>query len=378
MDINKNKKDVIIIGAGPAGSTAALKLAREGYHVVMVDKDESPGLRNSCAGGMPYTLSEKLHLDPQIIQKEIYGCKLHYCSRIRRFKVGAPSFVTVYRREFDNYLAQRAVQAGAQLELKKKAIDVKKEKDGYRVYIKNMKDNNVSSWSSPLVIFADGVNTLAQKTFGIGFNKTPDTTCLALAYELEDKQNERHDFEIFCQPERIPWGNYWVFPKKDRISVGVGCLCSKITINLRKCLDNFIDEHPELKKKKKVRFSAGLIPITLAEEISQDGCMVIGDAAGMVNPLTGGGLVYAIKSGELAASASLQYFQSKKAYDEVGRVYNRKFILTKHFWWLKGLRAIEWSCVAVSNKIGKSLYPPMAQFYCHSFAILPIRFIKSI
>ena len=64
-----DKWDVIIIGAGPAGSTAADLIAKAGFDVLMIEKDKEPGLHNSCAGGMPYTLAQKLRINNKIIEK---------------------------------------------------------------------------------------------------------------------------------------------------------------------------------------------------------------------------------------------------------------------------------------------------------------------
>lgn len=378
MEFKKDKWDVVIIGAGPAGSTAARIIAEAGFDCLMVEKDKEPGLHNSCAGGMPYALAQKLKISSQIIEKEIYGCALHLNSGTTIWHRKRPQFITVYRRVFDKLLAERAVNGGAELILLTKVYDVKKEKESFNIYIINKVTKKTSRLSSKLVIFADGVNTLAQRSFGIGFEKRSNNLCLGLTYEMEAKENSLNKFEVYFDSQTIPWGWYWIFPKRDRLSVGVGCLQSKIKKNLKACLDEFIENHPLLKNKKKLRHTAGLIPLSLAKRMASDSCMVIGDAAGMVNPLTGGGLVYAIKSGELAGLACIEALKKRRYEAKVLSRYPKKFQRTKHFWWLKVLSLVNGIFIALSDMVGKSLYPALMKLYFHFFILLPQRFLKNI
>ncbi|MBU1853385.1 MAG: NAD(P)/FAD-dependent oxidoreductase [Candidatus Omnitrophica bacterium] len=378
MTLKKNEWDVIVIGAGPAGSTASRIIAEAGIDVLMIEKDKEPGLHNPCAGGMPYALAQKLGLDSRIIEKEIYGCVLHFNSYEKRLYRRYPLFVTVYRKVFDRFLADQAVTAGASLFLSTRVYDVKMRHTAIEVFIEDLTTERKIQVNSKLVVFADGVNTLAMRTFGVGFKKRPDNTCLALTYELDCQNNFSDMVEIFFNSYDIPWGYYWIFPKKDRLNVGVGCTCSKVKRNLKVCLEEFIKNHHLLRHRKKMRFTAGLIPISLARRTSCDSCFIVGDAAGMVNPLTGGGLVYAVKSGELAASTCIETLKQGKDRVRVFSQYTTKLRMTRHYWCLKVLDFVNRTCMNLSGMVNRSLYFMLMKLYFFFFSVMPRRLTRNI
>lgn len=377
MKIKKDRWDVVIIGAGPAGSSAARLIAEEGFDCLIIEKDKEPGLHNSCAGGIPYALAQKLKIDSHVIEKEIHGCVLHFNSGPKKWRKKHPLFTTVDRRVFDKYLAERAVKAGAELSLLTKVYDVKKGNDGLKVYTNNLKTGKKSCLSGKLVIFADGVNTLARRTFGFGFDKKLNHFAAALAYEMEAEENAFDEFELYFDSRTIPWGYYWIFPKKNTLNVGVDCLSSKIEDKLKACLDEFIGNHPLLKDKKKVRFTAGLIPVSLSRRLYSDSCLVVGDAGGMADPLTFGGIVYGIKGGELAGLACIEALKKGKYEAKSLAQYQRDYKRTKHYWWLKFLSLVSAISISLSNMAGRSLFPTLIKLYSYFYFHLPYRFTKN-
>jgi len=374
----KTNWDVIVIGAGPAGSTAAGLIAEAGFEVLLVEKDNEPGKGNSCAGGMALALAEKLKLDDKVIEKMISGCTLYFNTSTSGWRVKSPRFVTVYRRVFDKFLAEQAVDGGVTLLTSTRVVKVDRRNNKITVGIKNLTAGSQEKLVAKLVVFADGINTLAQKTFGIGFKTRPGNTFLGLTYELEAGTNTRDEFEAYFDRQTVPWGCYWIFPKKDRINVGVACIRSQIRKNLRQCLDDFIESHRGLKERKKLRFTAGLIPLSMARTIVSDNCLVIGDAAGMVNPLTGGGLVFAVKSGRLAAKTCVIALKKGKYTRTTLFRYPVSFWCTRHFCWLKILHIINKTVFVLSGLSGKCFYPTVIKWYAFFFKLLPPRFIKNI
>lgn len=371
--------DVVVIGAGPAGSMAAQHIARAGFAVLLVEKDMYAGYSNSCAGGMAFVLANRLKIPSHVVEKEIYGYTLHFNSEVtNRWSTNRPIFITVYRRVFDRFLAQQAVNYGATLLTYTRVVEVNRINNRMLVSMKNLRDGKRKEVVSKLVVFADGVNTLARKIFNIGFAPCPDNTFLALAYELEAPANSINKFEFYFAPQSVPWGCYWVFPKKERLNVGVACLRSKIKRNLRRSLDHFIEDAPLLNNKRKLRFTAGLIPLDMAKNIIDDNCLVVGDAAGMVNPLTGGGLVFAVKSGELAARTCILALEKKEYTLAALSNYPKNLWLTRHFWWLKVLGITNKIFFRLSHLSGRSFYPGLLKGYAFFFRSLPLRWIRNI
>jgi flavin-dependent dehydrogenase len=225
--------DITVIGAGPGGSSAANIIAKAGYNVLLVEKDEYPGKSNVCGGGMSEQLADKLKLPDEIVEKRI-PYEVHY------FPWGVyenrQRHATVLRSKFDRYLAEKAVENGSKLGTSTKAVNIKREDGKVVVYTSN---KNISHISSDIVIFADGVNTLA-KQFGVGFKRNRNNTALGLVYEIEWKKNPVDRYEIFYGKNISKWGYGWIFPKKDLLNVGVGCQISKIRGNIRDMMNYFM------------------------------------------------------------------------------------------------------------------------------------------
>lgn len=308
----KKRVNAVIIGAGPSGSSAAAEMAKRGLDVLMVEKDEFPGKSNICAGGIPKTLIKDIGLDPTVVEKEIFGSVFFFPWTVIDNRRAMADNISVRRRIFDNYLAQRAVRAGAKLSCLTLATGVTTEIGKVRAYLRKMNTGESTNVIADLVIFADGPSSLAHKLFGLGFSRTPDKTALGAIYELEWKNNPLECFEHYFYRKVSPWGYGWIFPKKHVANVGVFCLLSKLRKNIRRHLDYLVYEHPiaskKLAGKKILRFGTALIPLAPARKIVGNRMMVVGDAAGMVDPLWGGGIGYAIRSGRSAGHVAVKAF----------------------------------------------------------------------
>jgi len=307
--------DVVIIGAGPAGSTAARDISIKGYNVFLIEKDAYPGERNVCAGGMDRDLVKNLNLTSQIIEKYI-SKSIYY------FPWGTyaqnTQYVSVQRKVFDRFLAEKAVKQGAKLLVSTFASDVTRSRDGIVINLKNRVTKDNYTVKAKLAIFADGPNTLVSKKFKrVGFGRN-ERKAFAAIYEVEWKNNPFEYFEFFFETKVSPWGYGWIFPKRDLLNVGVMCLMP-MQSSIRNYLDFLVDEHPIASKKltgrPKVRFAAGIIPLQHADKIYEDRILVIGDAAGMVDPIWGAGIGHAIRASKLAAKVAVKALE-KNIFDK--------------------------------------------------------------
>lgn len=297
--------DVVIVGAGPAGSSTAKIIAEKGYDVILAEKDEFPGKTNICAGGMPAYLIKELGLSAQIIEKNIKREKHYFPWGVR---TGDLDQVTVMRSVFDNSLAQRAVEEGARLITDTLIKDVVVKKDGIIASSSN------STIKSKLLVFADGPNTLAYRKFGIGFKPDPDNTSVSVACEVQWEDNPFDQYEYYYGEDIMPWGFAWIFPKKNSLNVGVGGLKSKLDTNIINSLNYLFDGNPltseKLKGRKILSMGSALIPAAPAKTIFSERILVAGDAAGMVDPITGGGIPFAIDGGRLAGEVCVKALEA--------------------------------------------------------------------
>ena len=299
--------DVIIIGAGPAGSVAAKEIATKGYTVLLIEKDSYPGKTKVCAGNMHQMYAKRLNLSNEVIEKKINKEIYHYPLGSYANSV---SRINVLRSVFDNVLAQKAVEEGANLSTSSLAYDVSCNKDGVLINIKNIKTGETYDVKGKLALFSDGVNTLVSKKIkGVGFEIMKKKAISAM-YDLEWKNNHFIYNEFFFDKSIIDQGYIWIFPKKNLINVGIYCKKPSRKYRIKNYLDYIMKNHPLFSKKlysrKKIRFAAWSIPLEHARRIYNDRLLVVGDAAGMVDPLWGAGIRYAIESGILASKISVK------------------------------------------------------------------------
>jgi digeranylgeranylglycerophospholipid reductase len=335
------KLDVLVIGAGPAGSTVAKEMAKNGFNTILIEKDTFPGENKICAGCTGYAKSSILRVPERIVEKNIRG-SIKYFSWGLNYRT-LYSCINVYRRIFDNYLANEAVTNGARLLTSTYVYDVSREKKLIKVYLKNLKTLEKSQVFTRCVVFSDGPNSLAAKKFGIGFRGRPDNTGLGAIYEIKWDNNPLEYNEFYFDRKVSPWGYGWIFPKKNTVNVGVFCLLSKLKRNIRDSLNYFVKKHPIASKKlsdrKVVRFGAKLIPLEHAKKISSEQILVVGDAAGMVDPIWGAGIPSAIYAAKIAGKVLIKALEnddlsktSLSRYDEMWKKSKQYRALPKSFW----------------------------------------------
>jgi len=337
------KLDVLTIGAGPAGSTVAREMAKNGFNTLLIEKDTFPGENKICAGCTGYAKSSILKVPEQIVEKNIHGSITYFSWAERTRAINVYPCINVYRRIFDNYLANEAVINGARLLTSTYVYDVSRERRLIKVYLKNLKTLEKFQLFARCVVFSDGPNSLAAKKFGIGFKGRPDNTGLGAIYEMRWDNNPLEYNEFYFDRKVSPWGYGWIFPKKNTVNVGVFCLLSKLKRNIRDSLNYLVKNHPiaskKLSDKKVLRFGAKLIPLEHAEKISSERILVVGDAAGMVDPIWGAGIPSAIYAAEIAGKVLVKALEnddlsktSLSRYDEMWKESARYKALQKSFW----------------------------------------------
>lgn len=306
--------DVVVIGAGPAGSMAAMKTASKGYNIFLVEKDASPGESSVCAGGLAGISAKALNLAENVVEKNITKWVCHF--PWQTYILNSPA-ISFQRTAFNRSLAENAEKSGAKLLTSTLAGNISRSTDKIIIHLKNRTTGKNCKINAKLAIFADGPNTLASRLFeDLGFKATPDNTAHAAIYELGWEHNPLDCFEFFYDAKVAPWGYGWIFPKKNLLNVGVACQMSKMQHNIRTYLDFLVEKHPiasaRLRGRAKLRFAADITPLQHANKICGDRVLVVGDAAGMVDPIWGAGIEYALRAGTLAASAAVRALEENE------------------------------------------------------------------
>lgn len=326
--------DVVVIGAGPAGSTAAYEIAKKGFQVLLLERDRSPGWFNSCGGGIGFFMQELFGYPDHIAGRRISKVRLRLHNRTKLFDAGKPIYTSMQRPKFDKWLAERAVCAGATLKLLHKAQD-------YDPYYKRLRClNRVTGetlyFQGSLFIFADGPRTLAWRSCRVGL---PADAPLHFGVVTElTLPNAPHDaYEFIFDEIKLPHGYFWVFPGEHALNVGVGGPSRQIRGIAGQMLKDFIDSREDLRDLKSERTTSGFIPTYLSGKLHGDGVMAVGDAGGFVNPLTGGGIFLGMKSAQVAAHTAVEALHADRLDGQFLARYTRRIKLSKIYPTVKGL-----------------------------------------
>jgi len=336
--------DVAVIGAGPMGSFAAERMARAGLRVILFEKDAVPGASGVCAGAINAEVARFIGLPAEAVERTLHSLQVRTPKRTRAWTFPQPAYVTVDRRRLDRLLADRAVAAGAELRTGSRVIRVNPEHQSLAC------DPDEEEVHARVFVFADGPNSLARERRG-------GLRYAAVQYELDAPANDLPALEFFVDARRIPFGYAWAFPKRDAVTVGLGRLTAVRGLSLWNLLDQFVRETPELRGRRILRRQGGTIPAGAAPVLQRDNWLAIGDAAGMVNPLTGGGYVCGFKSAVLAAETCIEAFRNGSFDERALAAYPRRLRATKQYAVVRlghlALRAM----LATHRATGRSLYP---------------------
>ena len=302
----KQSHDVIVVGAGPSGATLAYELARRGIGVLLLEKEKLPRYK-CCAGSVTSKAAKLLDFDiSEVAEDIIYEVSF-------TFNLGSPYLgqhsqpliYAVMRDVFDYFLVQRAQQLGAVLTDGQKIAQI--QVSGDRVQISTA-DN---TFRSRLVVGADGAYSVVARELGVGRSieyATGIESEIVVSEEELAEWKSRAQIDLGC----IPGGYAWVFPKRSHLSIGVGCLASKAR-HLNHHHQKFLNSL-SIGNYTIARSGSHLIPTcTKGRFVWQDKALLLGDAAGLADPLTGEGIYNAILSAQLAAPV----IENSLAHDKV-------------------------------------------------------------
>jgi geranylgeranyl reductase family protein len=292
--------DAIVIGAGPAGSTTAYRLARAGARVCLIDRATFPRDK-PCGGGLTLRAVRELPFSVEpVVEETVDALELGFRYR-RRWsrRASRPLILMTQRRRLDAFLADRAAEAGAHFRQRAKvtAVDPQGEvtAGGERL-------------RGDVVIGADGANGVSTRTLGAVEHGVALEGNLAYEHVSRDRFRGRAVVEIGV----VPGGYAWVFPKGDHVNVGVG---------------GWESEGPHLRQRLSEACAAyGLDPGALTDvrghRLPMRGAArmpvrgrlaLVGDAAALVDPLSGDGMYEAFVSGRLASEAALDLLAGRSS-----------------------------------------------------------------
>ncbi|HVS54456.1 MAG TPA: geranylgeranyl reductase family protein [Opitutaceae bacterium] len=291
--------DVAVVGAGPAGASAALALGGCGLRVGLIEKANPPRYK-TCGGGVLRRAIALLPIDVgAAIERECHTAELvHHAPNLRFLcERERPVVSMVMRDRFDHLIATAAIDAGARLFAKRTVLDVQPGERDVRLA------TSAGEFRARFVIAADGVNSIVARKTG-----RPELRGVVPAFECEVTlapeamapfmRTARFDFGL------VPAGYGWVFPKRAHLSIGVGTTrrgAANLPAQYRRYLDALGIGAPLREERH-----GYMIPCRpRAELFGARRVLFAGDAAGLADPVTAEGITAGILSGQLAARAIL-------------------------------------------------------------------------
>lgn len=334
----QSEYDVIVVGAGPAGSIAARYAAEQGVSVLMLEKDRDVGYPVRCGEAI-----SKIRLGEFITPDDKW-----IAAKISKFSFNSPDGKEVIiefgeagyvleRRIFDYELARTAAEAGAEILTRAYVNGLIFDRDGKVNGVKYECNGEQKEIKSKIVIAADGVESRVGRWAGLKTHidfRDMESAVQITAANIPLDQNTLY---FYFGKDVAPNGYFWIFPKgnnKANIGLGVSGLIGKKK-SAQSFLDDFMAKHyPNAPVLTKI---AGGVPCSITlDKISAPGIMLVGDAARQVNPLSGGGIASGMTGGSIAGRIASEAIKLNKLdhilsydkvwYERVGKrheIYNR-------------------------------------------------------
>lgn len=287
--------DVIVVGAGPAGATAAYELARQALNVLILEKEKFPRYK-PCGGGLSLKIDKILKLDiKDTIEATVRGAYFTYKQKEGFFLLSdRPVASMVMRDRFDSLLLSEAIKAGTSFIEGSQVKGVSQGKSGYEVFTED------KVFNCRYVIGADGANGVVRRFI---HPQSKKTIAASIEAEISVEQDliDNHSQYVHIDFGAIPYGYAWIFPKKGRLSTGLAGF-KGVVKEPKRYLHKFIEGHNIISRIKGYRYRGHPIPIFRnPQNLTKGGVILVGDAGNLVDPFFGEGIYYAMRSAQIAS-----------------------------------------------------------------------------
>jgi len=288
------KYDAIIVGAGPAGGMAAEVISGKNLLILLIEKKKEIGVPIQCGEAITEFCLKDMGLkeDAKWVKQRVKGVKILLPEN--KYFYSRENGLAIDRSIFDKWLVEKSVRKGAEILLETKVNRVERRKDKWVVKTKD------EEYAGKILIVADGaLSKIARQLHMLKKGEY----LLGYQYKFDGKYVKYPEKEWFVMYWYTSFrGGYgWVFPRGDEYNIGV--VSKYANVRMLKNFCKRIGISPERKKE----INAGLIPFDFKFETrAREGAMIVGDAGGMANPVTGGGIHAALASGKMAGELAVE------------------------------------------------------------------------
>jgi len=323
--------DVLVIGAGPGGSTAARYAAENGARTLLIEKRTEIGTPVRCGEGVSKTWLEEIGLRPskEFVAHEVEGARVvapdGSSLLVDATRAGNEVGYVLERDLFDRHLAKLAAKAGADIRVHCAATGLLHD-NGQVTGARCIHMGTELEVRARVVIGADGFESQVGRWAGLKTHLRTRDIVACLQYTLVGIDGDPR-YSEFHLGSCAPGGYAWVFWKGPGIAnVGLGVNLSKVKdkAEAKAYLDRFVSSRPGLAKGRVLEEVAGAVSVSLPlEKTVAPGVMLVGDAARLIDPVTGGGILNAGLSGRLAGQNAAAAVKAGDASEEALGAYER-------------------------------------------------------
>jgi digeranylgeranylglycerophospholipid reductase len=316
--------DAIVIGAGPAGTACAKKLAENGFSVKVYDKRAEIGSPKRCGEGLSEASQQFVGKIPdRCIAQKIKGARLYAPNGRHLDAILTEGGFVLERKVFDKWLAEEAIKAGAHVQANTFVSGLLKDNDYYSGVKAEFMGNEFTEKARVVVCATGAESPIRNQALGVFSKVNLVDTCVQ--YEMANVDVDFDMIHIYLSSVLAPRGYVWVFPKGEhRANVGLGIIPQDKKPGVY--LDEFLKLHPEISKGSIIEVNGGCVPVGgMVKDMVCNGFVLCGEAANHVNPIHGGGIKEAVISGIMAADVISECLKkndvSKKALSKYNDVW---------------------------------------------------------
>ncbi len=318
--------DAIVIGAGPAGTACAKKLAEEGLSVKVYDKRTEIGSPKRCGEGLSEASQQFVGKIPErCIAQRIKGARLYAPDGRYLDAILTEGGFVLERKVFDKWLAEEAIKAGASVQANTFISGLLKNDKGYYSGVKGEFMGNDFEEKAKIIVCATGAESpIRNQALGVFSKITLVDSCIQ--YEMTNVDMVPDLIHIYLSGVLAPRGYVWVFPKGEhRANVGLGIIPQEKKPGV--FMKEFFREHPEISKGSILEVNAGCVPVGgMVKDMVANGFVLCGEGANHVNPIHGGGIKEAVISGQMAADVIAECLKKDDVSKKALSKYNNN-------WW---------------------------------------------
>ncbi len=305
----REEYDAVVVGAGPGGSTTARFAALNGARTLLLEKRQDIGSPVRCGEGLSKAHLDEagIKIDRRWLTNEVEGAHIispsgHRLTISEKY-AGNEVGMVIERDIFDKVQAFEAARAGADIMVKATVTDVIKD-NGNVIGVRVEHFGDRFNVKAGCVVAADGFESQVARWAGLDTKLKGGDIMSCLQYRLTGIEMDSRYCEFYLGNLTAPGGYLWYFPKSgDTVNVGIGVMAKKVKqkADAKRYLDRFIEKDPRVKDGKPLDWVAGGVSTSPPlEKTVAPGIMVVGDAARQIDPITGGGVANACRSGRIA------------------------------------------------------------------------------